>query len=200
MSKDNDGLLHPHDEAVVELLLRTDRIVERYMERKGAMGEEMEFDKPGLTERLILAEVINQTSMVNAMGGGAGALSPDAIMGKLDALRRNLLEEAKAYVEEVLSRPRMAAVSHPPVAAFLPVDPPTFPVSLEPAKVHQRFEDLLLAKASLTPDQMKVAKGVLDLLLVSPEGNDLLQLMVYDAVIIKRGKVARKAGQPPERK
>lgn len=198
MSKDDEGMLTPGDEAVVDLLLRTDKIIERYMERKRATGDAVDFGPPGLSERMIVAQVVNQTSMVAAMGSGAGALSPDTIMGKLDALRTSLLEEAKAYMEEALGRQRMTAAPPPPGGVdFTPVGPPTFPVSLDPAKVHQRFEDLLLTKANLSADQMKVAKGVLELLLVSPEGHDMLQLMVYDAVIITRKKLGAKSGPPP---
>jgi len=60
-------------------------------------------------------------------------------------------------------------------------------VRLTPAKVHADFEDTLF-RASI---DIREAKRTLELLLTTPEGNEMLQLMVYDAVIIKRKKAEK---------
>lgn len=65
------------------------------------------------------------------------------------------------------------------------------PVKFDKAGVHAMFEDVLFG-ASV---DMPAAKRTLELLLTTPEGNDMLQLMVYDAVIIKRKKDAKGGDQ-----
>jgi hypothetical protein len=260
MSKDDEGALDPVDEQVVEILLRTDRLMERYAQRKRANGDENDFDRPGMTERLLIAQIINQTAMAGAMGVGTGEkFTQEGIFKQLDTLRTRLFEEVKAYVEEIMTSPIKTA----PPASFqaIPVMPsrgeleainaelkereaPDWetirnmdgaeafeilrqfrakqpPLSKEvkaeiiqelngqiamaqawgalegehvrivPAKVHAEFEDVLF-KASIP---MHDAKRTLELLLTTPEGNDMLKLMVYDAVKIKRGRAA--GAQPP---
>lgn len=72
-------------------------------------------------------------------------------------------------------------------AAFNP--PPTkMIVQVVPADVHAAFEDLLF-KASVP---MPEAKRVLELLVSTKEGKDMLALMVHDAV-----KIQRKRAAPP---
>jgi hypothetical protein len=254
MSKDDEGALDPIDEQVVEILLRTDSIVERYAQRKKAMGDEQDFDRPGLAERLILAQIVNQTAMAGVLGSGKGP-SQETIFKHLDALRTRLFEEVNAHVEEIMmSRvPPFAAVALPPVEPPTPEelkemnetlemmgvpdyetmltlspgeardtllrfrvrrntrlgtavssgDPladiqelasrgVTMPVKLDPAKVHEKFEDVLF-KASVS---MGDAKRTLELLLTTPEGHDMLKLMLYDAVGIMRAK--EKPPAPPK--
>lgn len=248
MSKDDEGSLPPIDEAVVDILLRTDKIVERYKERKRALGEEVDVDQPSMPDRLLLAQIVNQTAMAGAMGvGGGSGLTPDAIFGKLEDLRERLFEECKAHIESIMGAPATAMPPGFDGLALPPVEPPndeekslinaelralkardwdalvitdtalahdllvkfrvrramkekkdspfaeleaaatagvTMPVKLNPAQVHADFEDALFAAGV----DMGSAKKTLELLVASGPGNEMLKLMLYDAVGIMRRK------------
>lgn len=192
MSKDDEGCLSAADEAVVDVLMRTDRILERYRQKKKDAGEEVDFEQPSFTDRLLSAQIINQTTMANAMGvGGAEGMTPDTVFKKLDELRLRLFEEVKAHVEEIMTRPVRQVTQDPTdILAAAASAGVTMPVKMVPAQVHERFEAVLFKKDVSMSD----AKLTLELLLNTHEGNDMLKLMLYDAVGIMRKRAASPKG------
>lgn len=187
MSKDDENL-DPEVERVVDELLAADNVIERYRERCTALGRQPEFDPPSLVDRLMLVH----TTMLGRLGGPGGGLNPDQIMSHLEKLRKGLFEEVKAHIDQIMT----GHVVHDrgPMGVLTQVEEENapkhgaMPVVLTPADVHATFELTLLQ----TEIDMPSARKTLELLLTTPAGNDLLQLMVYDAVIIKRKKDAKK--------
>lgn len=125
MSKDDHGVLPAAEEAVVESLLRAERIFERYRERAGS---EAEFEPPSMTDRLLVAQIANQAMMAHAIGAGPDGPGPDVLFSKLDELRTRLFEELKAYVEQLMAGRTQFLTAEAvavPVSPMPPVPPPT---------------------------------------------------------------------------
>jgi hypothetical protein len=173
----NAPRLDPGVERVVDALIKADEIIERYRERRRNDSVDTEFnDEPGFTERLLLVQTANAMAVSEHLGGaGPGA---DAIFQNIETLRVRMMEEVRALVQGEI-RKTMGSMQAVPVG--LP------PVKLVAAEVHAKFEDVLLKDKVL----MSPAKRTLELLLTTPEGNEMLKLMLYDAVMIQRKKEGR---------
>lgn len=211
--------LDPEVERVVDELMAADKIIDRYRERCEAAGEAASFDPPGLMDRLML---VHTGLLAKSTGEMRIGPSPQDMVEKLTALRNGLSEELKAYVETLIG-PRQGintwtpdeckkvdqafqAAGLPALGDILLMRPADVIRAAEakasggsaervrienPQKVHSDFADVLFRK---NVDE-RHAKRTLELLLTTPEGNELLKMMLYDAVMIQRKQAA--ANKPP---
>lgn len=128
MSKDDERTLDDAEERVVEAMLKADRIVERYRERRRGHGDDAEFDAPSITDRLILAQLLASGQALELMGGAAAGagLTPEAVFKQIDSLRLRLFEELKAHVEHIMTSPPPGPRGPLPEGEpFVPADPRT---------------------------------------------------------------------------
>lgn len=91
------------NERVVDILLEADKILERYWERTNEDFKGPSYEPPGLTERLLVAQLLGQSSITELMSSAKSSLSTDIIAGKLDDLRNHMREDLKDYIDTVIS-------------------------------------------------------------------------------------------------
>jgi hypothetical protein len=217
--------LDPEVERVVDELLAADRIIERYRERCETEGQEASFDPPGLMDRLMLVHTgllaksagemrpgPSPQDMMDKLTALRNGLSEElkayveTLVGPRQGIQTWTPDECKrvdqafqaaglpALGDILLMRPAdvARAVEAKTTVARVGGKPDYEQVRVEnPAKVHSDFADVLFRR---NVDE-RHAKRTLELLLTTPEGNELLKVMVYDAVVIQRKQAA--AAKPP---
>jgi hypothetical protein len=142
----------------VDLMMLADQIVAEYKRRHEDTGEEAFVEELGFHDRVHLASTL------------MGLQVHDAIAGDAD-VRRAAFERMKDL--QTIQEAEQKAATPPPQV-----------VRLEPDKIERAFSQV--AEDHGVPNAR--ARQFVKLLMTTPEGHQMLQLMLHDVVQIQRGQ------------
>jgi len=149
----NDGKKRRIDR-LVDQLVTADEVADAYRERKKAAGEEAEYEAPGLMERVLLTQLLNQTAIADHVTAGPGGAptegSADAFMRRLESYREAFRAEIKMWVaNEVV--PAMTRLVVENVRGGAPMPQAGVVANLVATPEEAKALDIALAKAGLPP-------------------------------------------------